>query len=297
MSCRLILGTVQLGMPYGIANKTGRPSQEAANAIIKAALAAGLCFFDTATGYGESEQALGAALEAAGAVEPKIVSKLSPQLDADDADSIPDGLADTLSRLKQKSLYAMLLHREEHLPFLNGRVGVKLTALREKGLFSKLGVSVYTPDAALAALEHPLVSIIQFPASIFDRRFEQAGVFDKANELRKEAHVRSVLLQGVLTMQPDALPSGLSGLAPYLKKVQASCEKAGIDVAPAAIAWALRHYPDAFILFGAETPEQVRMNMDSLKKSEMVGSSFWEELDALVPPQIPELLNPSLWGK
>lgn len=64
------------------------------------------------------------------------------------------------------------------------------------GRVQKIGISVYEPEAALEALNHPRVDVVQIPSSIFDRRFITAGVFEIAKTLKKELHVRSVFLQG-----------------------------------------------------------------------------------------------------
>ena len=41
---RLMLGTVQLGMPYGVANTRGQPDYRRAVAILEAAIEGGGCF-------------------------------------------------------------------------------------------------------------------------------------------------------------------------------------------------------------------------------------------------------------
>ena len=59
MTQRLALGTVQFGLPYGIANEAGQVTREAAAAILQQARHSGLDVLDTAIGYGNSEQRLG----------------------------------------------------------------------------------------------------------------------------------------------------------------------------------------------------------------------------------------------
>jgi len=53
------LGTVQLGMEYGIANKSGKPDMEKSFGIIQAAVDGGINSIDTALLYGDSEVVLG----------------------------------------------------------------------------------------------------------------------------------------------------------------------------------------------------------------------------------------------
>ncbi|MEN9561731.1 MAG: hypothetical protein RIQ56_1004, partial [Candidatus Parcubacteria bacterium] len=52
---KLVLGTVQLGMSYGIGNFSGQPSRAQALEIIDRAWEAGIRTFDTAAAYGEAE--------------------------------------------------------------------------------------------------------------------------------------------------------------------------------------------------------------------------------------------------
>ena len=56
---RLALGTVQFGVPYGIANHSGQVSRAEANAMLQHALANGIDTLDTAIAYGDSESCLG----------------------------------------------------------------------------------------------------------------------------------------------------------------------------------------------------------------------------------------------
>jgi aryl-alcohol dehydrogenase-like predicted oxidoreductase len=51
-----------MGMPYGIANRTGQPNLRNALAIIRSARDHGIREYDTAQAYGRSEEVLGQAL-------------------------------------------------------------------------------------------------------------------------------------------------------------------------------------------------------------------------------------------
>ena len=55
----LSLGTVQLGMNYGINNATGKPDAETSNAILNLAAENGINVLDTAGAYGDSELVIG----------------------------------------------------------------------------------------------------------------------------------------------------------------------------------------------------------------------------------------------
>ena len=79
---QLCLGTVQLGMAYGVANRDGMPGEAQARQLISEALEGGITLFDTAQAYGEAEARLGAMAEAIGAHGGQVITKLSPDADA-----------------------------------------------------------------------------------------------------------------------------------------------------------------------------------------------------------------------
>lgn len=289
---RLILGTAQLGLPYyGIANTKGRPDQSAANAMISTALEAGIYFFDTAQAYGESENVLGEALTSADAQNSaQIITKITP------ADSDCVALVQTsLQQLHVASLFCLMLHQEEDIAHLKGDLAYNLQSCLERGLTLHIGVSVYDADKALEALAHPLISVVQIPANLFDRRCLMAGVLQRAKNMGKEIHIRSVFLQGLLFLAPERLPPGLELLRPYVHHLHTLSDKYGSSVSMIALAWVLRRYEEARVIFGAENLKQVHANLDSARQSTIFSSQLLEELDEIVPPQTPSLLNPSLW--
>jgi spore coat polysaccharide biosynthesis protein SpsF (cytidylyltransferase family) len=85
---KLVLGTAQLGLSYGIANKYGKPDRADAVDIIKTAIANGTAYIDTARAYGDSEDTIGDVLKAGWEGRAKIVTKLSPMLDCEATASI-----------------------------------------------------------------------------------------------------------------------------------------------------------------------------------------------------------------
>lgn len=56
---KMTLGTVQLGLNYGIANTHGQPDEKKSNDMLLSAIENGITSFDTARGYGTSEDVLG----------------------------------------------------------------------------------------------------------------------------------------------------------------------------------------------------------------------------------------------
>ena len=79
----LVLGTAQLGLAYGAANRTGQPSDRQSELILRSAVGAGVKWIDTAAAYGSSEHRIGAALPGSKGV--RIVTKLAPLDDIEES--------------------------------------------------------------------------------------------------------------------------------------------------------------------------------------------------------------------
>ena len=103
---KLVLGTAQLGLNYGIANKTGKPDLATARDIVSAAWEGGIRYFDTAQAYGESEQVLGDLLSDLGiGNEVHIITKPSPDIDHGNKKKLEDALSQSLENLKCDQIY------------------------------------------------------------------------------------------------------------------------------------------------------------------------------------------------
>ncbi len=202
---RLALGTVQFGLPYGIANNTGQVAFSQAKKMLHFSADCGMDTVDTAIGYGNSEEILGRI----GVEKFKIISKLP---------SIPKGLENikkwviqemelSLKRLRVERLYGLLLHRPLDLLDDSGyELYVAIQHLKNKGIVSKIGISVYSPveyEKCTADFEFDL---IQAPLNLVDRRLDESGLLKRLKEKNYEIHVRSVFLQGLLLVPPEKIP-------------------------------------------------------------------------------------------
>src|SRR4051812_3512133 len=104
---RLILGTAQFGLSYGISNDAGRVPPEEVAAILSLARAAGVAGLDTAAGYGDSESVLGAMPNAQHfAITTKTVSKGAAKLTPEGIAEVEKGFHGSLARLKRQSVDA-----------------------------------------------------------------------------------------------------------------------------------------------------------------------------------------------
>ena len=292
---RLVLGTAQLGMPYGVANLAGQPDPETVTSIVSAVWSCGVRFFDTAQTYGTSEAMLGRAFTSLCLGEEAcVVTKLNAHLQAADTNAILQSLETSLKRLQVPRLWGVLLHREDQLDHWGNGMATTLREAKRMRMIARIGISVYSPERALQALKMDEVDLIQVPANIFDRRMERAGVFECARELEKTVFVRSVYLQGLALMQPESAFNGILCAKEAVTALQQFCAEHKVYRQHFAMDYVRRMAPGARLIIGLETGAQALENC-ALFQNEPLSGSLTQAWTTRWPEDIDGLIDPRKW--
>ncbi|MEI6333191.1 MAG: aldo/keto reductase [Methylococcaceae bacterium] len=202
---RLALGTVQFGLPYGIANQSGQVARSEVKTMLHLASVNGIDTLDTAIAYGESETCLGEV----GTQGFKLVTKLPALTDncADINTWVQQQFAASLSRLGVTAVYGLLLHRSEQLLDPKGMALYKaLQDLKDSGQVQKIGVSIYAPGELAELMPQFHFDLVQAPFNLVDRRLYNTGWLQRLKGSGVEIHTRSAFLQGLLLMAQADIP-------------------------------------------------------------------------------------------
>ena len=240
---RLVLGTVQFGLPYGVSQDGGRVSIEEARNILELAAVAGIDMLDTAAAYGDSEEVLG---EIVGVESPfAIVTKTLPiranEIDEAAVSRAETGFRNSLRKLRLDKVYALLAHDPRDLLNPGGeRLWALLQALKAQGLVGKIGASVYDWAEIDALMSRYPLEVLQAPLNIFDQRLLADSGFAHAAAKGVEIHARSVLLQGLLLMTPEAAAAKLPQAVEKLQDWRDALAEAGVSPLAAALGFALQ---------------------------------------------------------
>ena len=274
---KIVLGTVQFGLQYGV-NSVGRPSEEAVKGILAEAAKGGITTLDTSSAYGNSEEILGECITPEEHF--KIVSK-SPK------GTTPVGgmFNSSLKRLKVDKLYGYLLHHFEVYKN-NPKAWDEFVALKESGKVQKIGFSLYTPEELQFILDHKSpFDLIQVPFNIFDKKF--LPYMKELHEKGVEIHVRSTFLQGLFFKDREALPEKLKPMMKYLLQLDEYSKKSGLSISEIAMNYNLQNpYIDG-VLIGVDNVEQLKTNLTSVKDT---------PIDIEIEVKEQELLNPVNWN-
>jgi len=194
----LALGTVQLGLPYGINNQVGVPGSEEIAKIFEVARLAGITVIDTAISYGDAERKIG--IYSGGGFD--IISKLPPfPGNGYSREWLQEMVESSLANLKTNQLYGLLLHQPAQLLSNDGeKLFHDLQKLKNDGKITKIGISIYDPSELEIITEKFNLDIVQAPLNILDRRLIESGWLQKLSDAGIEVHTRSVFLQGLLLM-------------------------------------------------------------------------------------------------
>lgn len=301
---RLVLGTAQLGMPYGITNRDGMPDSEASGNIIRAAIDRGVSHIDTARGYGEAESRLGAALADGDGDEVTVITKIGgfDRLDADaDRAAVNDFVDASVFRschdLGVDALDTLLLHSAEPLERPDAGVMSRLIELRDGGVVGRLGLSVQSPEELARAAVHPDITHLQLPFNILDWRWRSsnlAGLTAARPDL--VVHVRSVFLQGLLLSEsPGLWPNTGDYAKRLLEKLAGLVESLGREnVADLCIAYVNAQPWVHGIVIGVDSTAQFEANCRYFDNSFLTPDEL-ARVEGELPRAEAALLDPALW--
>lgn len=199
---RLSLGTVQFGLPYGVANTSGQVDEATVHTILRLAEDSGVNALDTASAYGSSESVIGSF----GGETWRITTKLAELPDdCDDLGAwVERELRGSVERLRTKSVDTVLLHHPDDLLGTRGdELHEALMNCRKQGLFRAHGVSLYRASDLERFVGRFDIDAVQLPFNILDRELVTGGHARALRNAGIEVQVRSIFLQGLLLLSLD----------------------------------------------------------------------------------------------
>ena len=289
------LGTVSLGADYGLPapGEFGRPERRDAMRVIHEAVEAGINLFDTAPTYGEAEALLGEAV----AKKPDcfIATKVSIPAETSTTplrNSILASLENSLRAVKRDTLDLVQIHNATVEILQSGEILRILSDARQAGKVRYVGVSIYTEEEALAAIQTNAVDMIQIAYNILDQRKAET-VLPAARQYHVGILTRSAMLKGVLSAKAEHLPAELSKLKIAADRARQSLKVSWSDLPTAAVRFCLDSPGIDSVLIGPRTEAELHQSLSVLKMAPL-GKDFMREAQALSLTE-EHLVNPALW--
>lgn len=290
------LGTVQLGMNYGIANNAGQPDEEKSFSILRTALESGITSLDTARAYGESEDVLGRFFKTWDGDMPYITTKvidIQGESEGEVEKATVACLETSLEKLGVKRVNNVLLHRSQDLVLHGDWVARAMEKLVKMGYTDTVGASVYTGEELENMFRYDVYTATQVPMSIFDQRLISSGMTDRLAERGVTVFVRSVFLQGLFFLDPDTItdPILVEHAAPKIRLLRECAEREGMSIAELAISFMRDVNGVTSLVLGADNADQVKANAAYFDAKQISEETFHTIKKAFASVDIPEIMK------
>jgi aryl-alcohol dehydrogenase-like predicted oxidoreductase len=295
---KMTLGTVQLGLNYGIANKEGKPEEEKAFRILASAFANGVNCLDTAAGYGDSEKVIGKYLAASDKrrSEITIVTKFKlGEISASEVEiAMMRSVEKSLKNLNTDYLDIFLIHDANEFSAYGNKISKVYEKLLADGIIKMAGASCYEFGQIEAMLENDIYNAFQIPVNLLDMRITNG---DGARKLsNKLVFARSVFLQGLFFMDPTQLKGNLKEISKYIIALNDIASEMKMPVTQLAVTYVRSlHYVDSLVI-GADNPGHVEENA-SLVDSEPFPQDLLASIEKRLKGAPVWLFMPYLWDK
>jgi spore coat polysaccharide biosynthesis protein SpsF len=301
----LTLGTVQLGLRYGVANRSGLPDDEEAAALLDEAVESGITALDTARAYGDSEARIGSLLPTGQRSRIAVVTKLDPlaALPRDASvsqvrDAVDASVFKSAYALRERTIDTLLLHRWSHRSDWGSSAWGRLLELRAEGVIRRLGASVSTPAEAIEALADGDVRHLQCPVNVVDTRWREPAFLAAAGQRSDVVvHARSTFLQGLLLLPAPNWPVMPGYDRDELERLldEQVARLGRISRADLCLAY-VRGLPWVHsLVVGMETVAQLRANLHLARQPAMTAPQR-EALERALPPLPEAVVNPARWS-
>jgi len=292
------LRSTRLGL--GTAGWPARVSPDRAAVALRAAFDLGIRHLDCAAKY-NTEARVGRALRDVGAppdlvVATKVCAYFDEDLDVEFVSYNPAAVKRSVERslrlLGRERLEIVYIHdpAQENLPLISRPGGVldALCALKDQGLIAHLGMASWDHRSILWAVENGAFDVVQgFHINTLLNRSGRAGVYAEA-EARGIGICDSGPYAGFL-LASGPVPGAMYNYAPAspealdaTRRLQSACATRGVDLADAALGFALQCSSVDVVVVASGNPDHIRSWARALDLP--LSPADYEELQRIAGP-------------
>ena len=284
---KLILGTVQMGLNYGVNNSNGQVSLNDSFKILNYAFENGITTLDSAEAYGNAHEVIGKFHQENPNRKFKIITKL------------PKDINEQISKKVDKYLIDLNIHQIEVLMFhsydsYNNNIDnfdlIKKLKINNK--IKSIGVSVYTNDEIEKVLINDDVDVIQVPFNLLDNANLREAILIKAKSKGKIIHSRSALLQGLFFKNKNDSNEIVQNLKSELMLLSCISKRDNASIPELALNYCLKQKTIDNVLMGVDSLNQLIDNLNAVNYN--LKQKTLNSINTIIVKNI-DFINPSLW--
>ena len=287
---RLMIGTAQWGLNYGISNKDGQTNISEIKRILELARCNDVISLDTAKAYGSSEKIIGSLSNKCTEVTTKIQIGCQKRNRKEIEDDIRESVYDSYEVMGKKPLRGVLVHDPKNLGGRGQSTGWEvLQAMKAEGYIIGIGLSIEDPSQAIYLSEEYNPDIIQMPMNVFDKRVVNSGALEGLKKRGVEVHIRSIFLQGLMLMNPEDIDPFFNPWKKNITDWQIYCQKRSMSRIEGALLPIIEEKDIDKFIVGIANYQQLKEILNAVNnlKRKKSGKDFSVNDN--------ELINPSKW--
>ena len=263
---KLILGTVQFGMPYGVLNTLGhQPGFEDVVSMLDYAWENKIRTLDSAIAYGIANQRI-AEYHQKTKRRFNVINKIirNPLRSLDEFKSVKISMKEELRQMDLPHFEVIMLHYAPSVckPFSHEH----FYSLVEEGIALKIGLSIST-EADYRLVEKDFqFNVIQLPLNILNQLLIPDSFLSELKNKGIEIHARSIFMQGLLASENPYLPEYLQALNPYLMKIKSLAVEHTMSLKTMALTFLMENKHVDKIVFGVQSTQELVEILDSFNE-------------------------------
>ncbi|MCL4492378.1 MAG: aldo/keto reductase [Nitrospirae bacterium] len=278
MKGKVILGTANFGLKYGIANKKKLDRDEIFK-ILELARAEGIWGIDTAGVYGDAEEIIGEFFARRGKVF-RVIGKL-PRREYLDSRAVEDEIYGALKRMNISLIDSLLIHSFETYKLYGKIIIPALQTLCRDGVIGRYGVSVYHPEEAEHVVRETHDNLaIEFPLNLFDQRFLSDNFMQTFKTRGHLLFARSVFLQGLFFLDNRGLEGNFRKVGKQLRRIRDISESHSMRPECLALLFAISKSQVDGVVIGVDSAEQFLSNRECFSD---VSCGKFKQVESLLP--------------
>lgn len=255
---KIILGTAQFGMNYGIANKKGKIKLSEIFKILNFLKKKKINILDTANSYKSSESEIGRYF-----FKTKKKFKIITKYSFKNSNSLSKQFKKTFSSLGYLP-NTIIAHSYED--YLNPLFHKEVKIIKNKYYIKKLGVSIYNVDELNKVLDYKKPDVIQVPINIFDKRFFDKKIIKILKKKSVKIIGRSVFLQGLLFKDKEYILRNFKNIKKEYFQLLKIAKSEKVSLSQLSLIWAFNLKELDNIVIGVDSLDHLRENLNTLTK-------------------------------
>lgn len=286
MSKKIVIGTAQFGMKYGVSNKIGKIKSSEIFKILNYSKNNGIKYLDTANAYKKSENEIGNYLKKT-KNKFNVITKYSLKNNLTLEDQF-------FNSLKSLGCVPNIILAHSYKDYLNPNFHKIIKKIKKKYFIKYVGVSLYNVNELNKILKYKKPDIIQIPLNILDKSFLNKDILKNLKRKKILIHGRSIFLQGLFFKSKKFIFKNFKDIETKYKLLTTIANTEKMNLGELSLCWAFNlKYVDNIVI-GVDSLTHLKKNINIIKKK--LSKNTYSQIDK-INIKNNKIIKPYLWKK